>query len=376
MAFQLRGSQLEIGVYDFGEIFPDPSTGVPIGVEERFRNLIDQAELADQVGLDVFGLGEHHRADFPISSPAVVLAAMAERTERIRLTSAVTILSSDDPVRVFQDFATLDLLSQGRAEIMAGRGSFIESFPLFGYDLDDYDELFHEKIVLLLQIRGREVITWSGKHRSPLAAQGIYPRPHQDRLPIWIAVGGNPGSAVRAGVLGTPLALAIIGGLPERFQTLIELYRSAGVRAGHDLGDLAVGINSHVFIADTSQEAAEVFFPHYAAVMTQIGRERGWPPMSRRDFEAGRGPGGHLLVGSPQQVAEKILWEHDLFGNTRFLAQMSVGAIPHKPMMRAIELLGTAVAPLVRSAVKLAPDRVGNEVHADNLSGSRDAKLD
>ncbi|HKX75210.1 MAG TPA: LLM class flavin-dependent oxidoreductase [Acidimicrobiia bacterium] len=343
---------MELGIYDFGEVFPDPHTGQVITVEERYRNLVEQAELADQVGLDVYGLGEHHRPDFPVSAPAVVLAAIAERTQRIRLTSAVTILSSDDPVRVFQTFASLDLLSAGRAEIMAGRGSFIESFPLFGYDLDDYDDLFHEKIQLLLQIRSREVLTWSGKHRPPIVEQGIYPRPLNPRIPIWIAVGGNPGSAVRAGVLGVPMAVAIIGGQPARFRTLVDLYRESGTRTGHSLSDLAVSINSHVFVADTSQEAADLFYPYYAEVMTQLGHERGWPPMTRLQYEAGRGPQGHLLVGSPQQVAEKILWEHELFGNTRFLAQMSVGTVPHKGMMRAIELLGTEVAPRVQVGLK------------------------
>ncbi|HUO46563.1 MAG TPA: LLM class flavin-dependent oxidoreductase [Acidimicrobiia bacterium] len=343
---------MEIGVYDFGEIFPDPASGHIITAEERLRNLVEQAQLADQVGLDVFGLGEHHRSDFQISSPAVVLASMAERTERLRLTSAVTILSSDDPVRVFQDFATLDLLSGGRAEIMAGRGSFIESFPLFGYGLEDYDELFHEKIQLLLKIRDREFITWDGKHRPPLVQQGIYPRPKQDRLPIWIAVGGNPGSAVRAGVLGTPMAVAIIGGQPERFVQLVDLYRASGERTGHDASTLAVSINSHAFLADTSQEAADTFYPHYAEVMTKLGEERGWPPMTRLQFDAGLALRGHLLVGSPQQVIEKILYQCELFGHDRFLAQMSVGAIPHKPMMRAVELLGSQVAPQIRKAIE------------------------
>lgn len=342
---------MEIGIYDFAEVFPDPETGETISTADRLRNLVEQVELADQVGLEVFGLGEHHRPDFPASAPAVVLGAMAARTRRIRLTSAVTVLSSDDPVRVFQDFATLDLLSGGRAEIMAGRGSFIESFPLFGYDLADYDELFHEKIQLLLKIRNSEFVTWEGKHRSPLRDQGVYPRPVQDRLPIWIAIGGNPGSAVRAGVLGVPMALAIIGGLPEQFVSLVELYRETGERTGHKPDSLLVSINSHAFVASTSQEAGDVFYASYANVMNRIGRERGWSGVTRGQFDAGRSPRGHLLVGSPQQVVEKILFQHELFGHQRFLAQMSVGSMAHKPMMRAIELLGTEVAPAVRRAL-------------------------
>ena len=342
---------MEIGIYDFAEVFPDPQTGETISTADRLRNLVEQVELADQVGLEVFGLGEHHRPDFPASAPAVVLAAIAAKTQRIRLTSAVTVLSSDDPVRVFQDFATLDLLSGGRAEIMAGRGSFIESFPLFGYDLADYDDLFHEKIQLLLKIRSNEFVTWEGKHRSPMHDQGVYPRPLQDRLPIWIAVGGNPGSAVRAGVLGLPMALAIIGGLPEQFVSLVDLYRETGERSGHNSDNLAVSINSHAFVADTSQEAGDTFYANYASVMNRIGQERGWSGVTRGQFEAGRSPRGHLLVGSPQQVIEKILFQYELFGHQRFLAQMSVGSMAHKPMMRAIELLGTEVAPAVRKAL-------------------------
>ena len=342
---------MEIGIYDFAEVFPDPLTGETISTADRLRNLVEQVEVADQVGLDVFGLGEHHRPDFPASAPAVVLAAIASRTRRIRLTSAVTVLSSDDPVRVFQDFATLDLLSGGRAEIMAGRGSFIESFPLFGYDLADYDDLFHEKVQLLLKIRDNELVTWEGKHRAPLRDQGVYPRPLQKQLPIWIAVGGNPGSAVRSGVLGLPMALAIIGGLPEQFVSLVDLYRETGERTGHSPEALAVSINSHAFVADTSQEASDTFYASYANVMDRIGRERGWLGVTRGQFEAGRSPRGHLLVGSPQQVIEKILYQHELFGHQRFLAQMSVGSMAHKPMLRAIELLGTEVAPAVRKAM-------------------------
>jgi probable LLM family oxidoreductase len=342
---------MELGIYTFAETTPAGGGGFG-GAAERLRNLIAEIELADQVGLDVFGVGEHHRPDYAVSSPAVVLGAASARTKRIRLTSAVTVLSSDDPVRVFQDFATLDLLSNGRAEIMAGRGSFIESFPLFGYDLGDYDDLFAEKLELLLKLREQERVTWAGEHRAPLKDLGVYPRPVQDPLPIWIAVGGTPQSVIRAGTLGLPLALAIIGGEPERFAPLIDLYRDAGRRAGHDPSQLRVGINSHGFVAETSERAAEVFYPGHAEVMTRIGKERGWPPATRAQFEAARSPRGALLVGSVEEVAAKIIFEHEIFGNERFLLQMSVGPMPHAELMRGIELFGTRVAPLVREEVK------------------------
>jgi probable LLM family oxidoreductase len=341
---------MELGIYTFAEATPDAVTGATISPQQRLRDLMEEIELADQVGLDVFGVGEHHRPDYVVSSPAVVLAAAAERTKRIRLTSAVSVLSSDDPVRVFQDFATLDLLSGGRAEIMAGRGSFIESFPLFGYDLGDYDELFAEKLELLLKLRESTKITWSGRHRAPLSGQSVYPRPVQNPLPVWIAVGGTPQSVVRAGTLGLPLALAIIGGQPERFVPLIDLYRESGRRAGHDPSVLRVGINSHGFIADTTAEAADTAFPPYLDVMGRIGRERGWPPPTRRHFDAERSPRGALLIGSPQEVIDKILFEHELFRQDRFLIQFSVGTMPHAKLMRSIELFGTTVAPAVRQA--------------------------
>jgi probable LLM family oxidoreductase len=336
---------MQLGLYSFAETNLD-SNGA--STAQRLRDLLEEIELADQVGLDVFGVGEHHRRDYAVSSPAVVLAAAAERTRRIRLTSAVTVLSSDDPVRVFQDFATLDLISGGRVEIMAGRGSFIESFPLFGYDLDDYDELFVEKLELLLKLRDSERISWEGAHRPPLNKLGVYPRPLQSPLPIWIAVGGTPQSVVRAATLGLPMALAIIGGSPERFVPMVDLYRESGKRAGYDAMQLAVGINSHTYIADRSQQAADEFYPSYADVMTRIGRERGWPPTNRAQFEAMRSRSGALLVGSPQEVIDKILFEHELFGHERFLAQMSVGPMPHAKIMRSIELFGTLVAPVVR----------------------------
>jgi probable LLM family oxidoreductase len=342
---------MEIGLYTFAELTPDPGTGRMVSPEQRMRDLIEEIELADQVGLDVFGVGEHHRPDFAVSSPVVALAAAATRTKDIRLTSAVTVLSSDDPVRVFQDFATLDLISGGRAEIMAGRGSFIESFPLFGYDFGDYDELFAEKLELLLRLRESEHVTWSGRHRAGLDDAGVYPRPVQDPLPIWVAVGGNPGSAIRAGSLGLPMALAIIGGAPERFAPVVELYRRAASDAGHDSKRLPVSINSHTYLAESSRQAADEFFPAYAGMMNKIGRERGWSPMTRRQFDELRSLCGALAVGSPQEVIEKILFQHEIFGHRRFLAQISVGTLPHDRVLRAIEILGTEVAPVVRDEV-------------------------
>jgi probable LLM family oxidoreductase len=341
---------MELGIYTFAERTPDPRTGHLVSPEQRLADLLEEIELADQVGLDVFGLGEHHRPDFVVSAPAVVLGAAAARTRRIRLTSAVTVLSSDDPVRVFQDFATLDLISGGRAEIMAGRGSFTESFPLFGYDLDDYDELFAEKLELLLALRDAERVTWEGRHRAPLADQEVHPRPLQERLPIWIAVGGNPQSVIRAGVLGLPMALAIIGGQPERFAPLAELHRRAAEQSGH--GRPALSINSHGFIADTSQQAADEAFGAYKIVMDKLGRERGWPPLTRPAFDASRTLHGANFVGSPQEVIEKILFQHEIFGHDRTLLQFSVGTLPHASIMRSIELYGTEVAPVVREEVE------------------------
>jgi probable LLM family oxidoreductase len=353
---------MELGIYTFAELTPDPETGQTISPAERLRNLIEEVELADQVGLDVFGVGEHHRPDFVVSSPAVVLAAAAARTSRIRLTSAVSVISSDDPVRVFQDFATLDLLSGGRAEIMAGRGSFIESFPLFGYDLKDYDELFEEKLQLLIALRDAERVTWSGNHRASLDDQPVYPRPFQESLPIWVAVGGAPESAIRAGTLGLPMALAIIGGLPERFVPFAELHREAARRAGHDPASVPLSINSHGFIAETSQAAADAAFPPFMLQMTKIGRERGWPPVTRQDFDAGRTLRGALFVGSPAEVTEKILFQHEIFGHERFLLQLSVGTMPHRDLLRAIELFGTEVAPAVRAALPAGREATGAAV--------------
>ncbi len=343
----LFDSTMELGLYTFGELTPEASTGRTVSPTQRLRDLVEEIELADQLGLDVFGVGEHHRPDFAVSAPAVVLAAAAARTKRIRLTSAVSVISSADPVRVFQDFATLDLISGGRAEIMAGRGSFIESFPLFGYDLKDYDELFAEKLELLLRVRESVRVTWSGKHRPPLKDLAVYPRPIQDPLPIWVAVGGNAGSAIRAGALGLPMALAIIGGMPERFAPFAELHRQAARKAGHDPLP-ALGINSHGYLAETSQEAADEAFGPFAAMMNRIGRERGWPPMSRRDFDASRTLRGANFIGSPQEAVEKILFQYEIFHHQRFLMQMTVGTIPHQLVMRSIELYGTQVAPAVR----------------------------
>ncbi|MGH2829704.1 MAG: LLM class flavin-dependent oxidoreductase [Actinomycetota bacterium] len=336
---------MEIGLYTF---VPRPLAAVdPKGDAQELRDLLEHIELADQVGLDVFAVGEHHRLDFIVSSPATVLAAAAARTQAIRLSSAVTVLSSDDPVRVFQQFATLDLLSGGRAEIMAGRGSFIESFPLFGYDLQDYDELFVEKLELLLRIRASERVTWSGKHRPAIDDLGVYPRSLQGRIPIWLAVGGNPPSAIRAGVHNLPMALAIIGGLPERFAPLAQLHKEAAQRAGHETPP-KLSINSHGFIAGTSQEALDLSFPSVTQVMNRIGRERGWSPMTRAEYEGAATLRGANFVGSPAQVVEKILFQHQIFNHDRFLLQLTVGPMPHDKVMRAIELLGTEVAPAVR----------------------------
>jgi len=345
-------SHFEIGLYSFAELTEDSVTGTKISPVERLRNLTESVELAEQVGLDVFALGEHHRPDFLSSSPAVILAAAVRNTESIRLSSAVTVLSSDDPVRVFQNFATLDIVSGGRAEIMAGRGSFTESFPLFGFDLNDYDELFAEKLDLLLRIRNNERVSWSGNHRAPLNDQPVYPRPVQEPLPVWIAVGGNPNSVVRAAALNLPLAVAIIGGMPEKFAPLIELYRESIGRAGHDLTKAKVSINSHGYIADDSQQAMDDAFPPFQLVMGRIGRERGWPPMTREQFDASATLRGANFIGSPEQIIEKILFQYDLFKHDRLLLQLGVGTMPHEKIMHAIELLGTQIAPVVCEEIR------------------------
>ena len=338
---------MELGLYTFADVDPTAADKGREG-ERRLKNLLEEIELADQVGLDVFGLGEHHRPDYAASAPAVVLAAAAARTKTIRLSSAVTVLSSDDPVRVFQQFSTVDLISGGRAEIMAGRGSFIESFPLFGYALDDYDVLFEEKLDLLLALNESEKVSWNGKMRAPLPGLGVYPRPVHGRMPIWIAVGGTPQSVARAGAYGLPLALAIIGGTPSRYAPLFDLYREAARRAGQDETKLKTSINVHGFIADTTEAAADAFYGPQAAVMNRIGGERGWGPTSRAQFDQSTGPTGHLFLGDPETVARKIVAHQKIFKNDRFLLQMAIGLMPHDQILRGIELYGTRVAPLVR----------------------------
>jgi probable LLM family oxidoreductase len=346
---------MELGVATFADLAGGASP------QQRMGELLEEIELADQLGLDVFGLGEHHRPDFLISAPAVVLGAAAVRTSRIRLSSAVTVLSSDDPVRVLQQFAEVDLLSGGRAEIMAGRGSFIESFPLFGYDLEDYDELYAEKLELLLALRGEGPVTWSGSHRPALTATTVWPRPLQSPLPVWVAVGGSPESVIRAGRLGLPLTLAIIGGQPARFAPLVELYRESLERAGHDPASGRVAINTHAFLAESTARADAAFAASYLQMMNRIGRERGWPASGRAEYEALRAPGGALAVGSAEQVAEKIIYEHGLFGHDRYIAQMSVGAVAHADVMHSMELFGTKVAPIVREALAGSLTAVASE---------------
>ena len=343
---------MQIGVFTFGDVGTHPVTKATIGEQQRMRNLMEEIKLADEVGLDVFAVGEHHRPDYLISSIAPVLGAAAVLTKNIRLASAVTVLSSEDPVRVFQQFATIDLLSNGRAEIIAGRGSFIESFPLFGYDLQHYDELFTEKLQMLLELNKTEVLHWKGRHTQTVNGRGVYPRPVQKVLPIWIGVGGTPESVVRAAELGLPLAIAIIGGQPARFAPFARLYKDVYQKAGHNAAQLQLGINSFTFIADSDQKARDLFWPTYHEVTSRIGRERGWSPGTRAQFEAECDPTGALLVGSPQTVTEKILYEHKLFGHTRFMAQVGLGAMPHEQIMHAINLLGTEVAPAVRRALQ------------------------
>ena len=323
--------------------------GMSVSPSERLRKLVKQIEYADQIGLDVFGIGEHHRREFLDSAPAVILAAAATRTQRIRLTSAVTVLSAADPVRVFQEFTTLDLLSQGRAEMVVGRGSSIEAFPLFGFRLEEYDSLFEEKLDLLLNIRDNEHVYWSGKYRPRLDGQGVYPRPLQNPLPIWRGVGGTPESFVRAGSLGLPLMVAIIGGETRRFRPLIDLYREAGRQAGHSPDKLKVGIHSLGYIAESTQEAVDDFFPGYAHTMTEIGKERGWPRMTRGSFDAQRNSQGALLVGDPEEVVEKIIRHSKALGGiSRITFMMNPASLPHAKLMRATKLIGTRVAPALR----------------------------
>ena len=344
---------MQVGIDSFATAFGKDAAVLAGNAAEALQQLTDRIEHAEQVGLDVFGIGEHHRREFLDSAPPIILAAAAAKTRRIRLTSAVTVLSAADPVRVFQQFATLDLLSQGRAEMVVGRGSFIESFPLFGLRLEDYDSLFAEKLDLLLNIRENELVHWSGKHRAPLTGQGVYPRPLQNPLPIWLGVGGTPESFARAGALGLPLMVAIIGGETRHFRPLVDLYREAGRRAGHAAAQLKVGVHALGYVADTSQQAVEDFFPGYARSFTEIGKERGWPPVTRAHFNALLGPRGALLVGNPDEVAEKILEQSEALGGiSRISFQMDVAALPHAKLRHAIELLGTRVAPVLRAATK------------------------
>src|SRR5437773_11407269 len=333
---------MQIGIDSFAAAFTEDS--LSISASDRLQNLIEEIALADKAGLDSFGIGEHHRREFLDYAPPVILAAAAARTRKIRLTSAVTVLSATDPVRIFQEFATLDLLSKGRAEMVVGRGSSIEAFPLFGFRLQDYDSLFQEKLDLLLKIRDNEHVHWSGKYRPRLSGQGVYPRPLQNPLPIWVGVGGTPTSFVRAGMLGLPLMVAIIGGETRRFRPLIDLYREAGRRAGHSADELKVGVHSLGYVAESSEEAAEHFYPGYARALTDVGQERGWSPMTRTRFDAQLGPYGALLVGSAEEVTEKILRHSEALGGvSRFTFQMNAASLPHAKLMHAIELLGTRV---------------------------------
>src|ERR1700726_1670090 len=349
---------MQIGIDSFGAVISDPATGLSLSPVQRMQNLLEEINLADPVGLDVFGIGEHHRAEFLDSAPAVILSAAASRTKNIRLSSAVTVLSAADPVRVFQEFATLDLISHGRAEIVAGRGSFVDSFPLFGFRLEDYDALFSEKLDLLLKIREDTHVRWSGKYRAPLTGQAVYPRPLQNPLPIWGGVGGTPESFARAGMLGLPLMVAIIGGEPKRFRPLIDLYREAGRRAGPSPDKLIVGLHSVGFLGDTIQQAADDFYPGYAHTFTEIGKERGWPPTTRAHFDAVRGPTGALLIGDAETIAEKILYVNEALGGlSRITFQMGVSTLPHQKMLRAIEILGTRVATIVHRELAASPAR-------------------
>lgn len=350
---------MQIGIDSFAAAISDPASGITLKPVDRMQYLVEEIELADQVGLDVFGIGERHRAEFLDSAPVVILSAAAARTKNIRLTSAVTVLSAADPVRIFQEFATLDLNSHGRAEIVAGRGSFIEAYPLFGLRLEDYDSLFAEKLDLLLKIRDNTHVHWSGKHRPELTGEAIYPRPLQEPLPVWVGVGGTPASFVRASVLGLPLMVAIIGGQPEDFRPLIDLYREAGRRAGHAPERLLVGVHMIGFLAESTAKAADDFFPGYAHTFTEIGKERGWAPATREKFDAQRGPKGAYLIGGAKTVADKILYFNKALGGiSRLTFQMGVSTLPHEKMRRAIEILGTQVAPAVRK--ELAPTRVAS----------------
>lgn len=338
---------MELGISTFGEVHPDGKSGGAVNAHKRVQELLEEVKLADEVGLDVYAFGEHHRPDFVVSAPEIMISAAAAITKNIRLSSSVTVLSSADPVRTFQNFATADLVSNGRVEMIAGRGSFIESFPLFGFDLDDYDELFTEKLELFLQINKQEIVSWKGNLRAPLRNQGVYPRPLQKEIPVWIGVGGTPASAKRAGTLGLPMIVAILGSAPKHFVTFVELYRESAAKAGHDVSKLQLGISSQFYVAENQQQAADEFYPSYEALMTRVGRDRGWSPMTRDQFEYLR-DFGPLVVGDPNHAVDKIMAQYELFSNTRFMAQLVTGHTPHKDILKAIEIYGTRVAPVVR----------------------------
>ena len=344
---------MELGISTFGEIHPDGTAGKAVNAHKRVQELLEEVKLADEVGLDVYAFGEHHRPDFVISAPEIMMAAAAAITKNIHLSSSVTVLSSVDPVRTFQNFATVDLISGGRAEMIAGRGSFIESFPLFGYNLDDYDALFTEKLEMFLEINKQEIINWQGKFRAPVRNQGVYPRPLQEEIPVWIGVGGTPASAKRAGTLNLPMIIAILGSAPKHFIPFVELYRESAEKAGHDVSKLQLAISSQFYLAEGADQAVDEFYPSYEALMTRVGRERGWSPMNRSQFEWLR-KDGPLVVGDVQQAIDKIMGQYEIFGNTRFVAQLVTGFTPHKKILKAIELYGTHVAPVVRKETSKA----------------------
>lgn len=343
---------MELGISTFGEVHPDGTSGNAVNAHKRVQELLEEVKLADEVGLDVFAFGEHHRPDFVISAPEILISAAAATTKNIRLSSSVTVLSSADPVRTFQNFATADLVSGGRVEMIAGRGSFIESFPLFGFDLNDYDALFTEKLEMFLQINKQEIVSWKGNFRAPIRNQGVYPRPLQQEIPVWIGVGGTPASAKRAGALNLPMVIAILGSAPKHFIPFVELYRESAAKAGHDVSKLQLAISSQFYVAENSQQAADEFYPSYEALMTRVGKDRGWSPMTREQFEYLR-DFGPLVVGDPQQAIDKIMQQYELFGNTRFVAQLVTGITKHKDILKAIEIYGTKVAPVVRKETKV-----------------------
>src|SRR5690554_3033986 len=341
---------MELGIGMFGDLQYNQQTQKYQSPAEKLTELVEQIKLADEIGIDVFSIGEHHRSDYAVSSPEIILSALSTVTKNITLGSGVTVLSSTDPVKVFQNFATVDLLSNQRAEIMAGRGSFIESFPLFGYDLQDYNSLFEEKLELLVHLNQNEVINWEGKHRAPIVNQTVYPRPER-QLPIWIAVGGTPESVLRAARLGLPIIFAIIGGMPKQFKPLIEFYKQQYIQFGHDPAKMQVGVHSHTFLADSKQELLDNYFPYYKAQMDRIGKDRGWAPYTQMQFEGGMSPEGALFMGEPNQVIDKMIATIEMFGLTRFIAHIDVGGPTHKEMMKAIELYGSKVLPEVRKAI-------------------------